>query len=43
VHTSGELVRLLHGAGFADVALLDGDGTSPYALGSRRLIAVATA
>jgi len=43
VHTTGEVVRLLQGAGFRDVVLLDGDGTSPYELGSRRLIAVATA
>jgi len=43
VHTSGELVRLLHGAGFADVELRAGDGASPYELGSPLLIAVATA
>jgi SAM-dependent methyltransferase len=43
VHTSGEVVRLLSGAGFGDVRLLGADGASPYALGSRRLIAVATA
>jgi cyclopropane fatty-acyl-phospholipid synthase-like methyltransferase len=43
VHTSGEVVRLLHGAGFTDVVLLGADGTSPYELGSRRLIVVATA
>jgi SAM-dependent methyltransferase len=41
VHTSGELVRMLTGAGFAGVRLLDGDGERPYELGSRRLIAVA--
>jgi SAM-dependent methyltransferase len=43
VHTSGELVRLLRAAGFADVELRAGDGASPYELGSPRLIAVATA
>jgi SAM-dependent methyltransferase len=43
VHTAGEVVRLLHGAGFRDVALLGADGTDPYELGSPRLIAVATA
>ena len=43
VHTAGELVRLLEGAGFADVSLLGGDGSSEYALGSPRLIAVASA
>jgi SAM-dependent methyltransferase len=41
VHTSGELVRLLHAAGFADVDLRAGDGASPFELGSPRLIAVA--
>jgi SAM-dependent methyltransferase len=43
VHTTGEVVRLLHGAGFAGVELLGADGTSRYELGSSRLIAVATA
>ena len=43
VHTSGEVVRLLHGAGFRDVKLLGADGARPYELGSSRLIAVATA
>ena len=43
VHTAAEVVRLLHGAGFDDVRLLSEDGTTPYALGARRLIAVATA
>jgi SAM-dependent methyltransferase len=43
VHTTGEVVRLLRGAGFRDVALLGADGTSAYELGAPRLIAVATA
>ena len=43
VHTIGELVRMLHDAGFGDVALLGPDGAGPYELGSPRLIAVATA
>jgi SAM-dependent methyltransferase len=43
VHTTGELVRLLQGAGFGDVVLLGADGTSAYELGSARLIATATA
>jgi SAM-dependent methyltransferase len=43
IHTSGELVRLLRGAGFSAVQLQAGDGESPYELGSPRLIAVATA
>jgi cyclopropane fatty-acyl-phospholipid synthase-like methyltransferase len=43
VHTTGEVVRLLHAAGFRDVALLGADGASPYEPGSGRLIAVATA
>jgi hypothetical protein len=43
VHTTGEVVRLLHAAGFGDVELLGGDGASAYALGARRMIAVATA
>ena len=42
VHTTGEVVRLLRGAGFAGVELLGADGAS-YELGSSRLIAVATA
>ena len=42
VHTAGELVRLLHAAGFAEVALLAGDAATPYELGAPRLIAVAT-
>ena len=41
VHTSGELVRMLRAAGFADVALSDGEGA--FKLGSPRLVAVATA
>ena len=40
VHTSGEVVRMLRGAGFEQVELLDGSG--PYQLGSRRMIAVAS-
>ena len=43
VHTAGEVVRMLRGAGFAEVQLLGADGESPYELGSPRLIAVATA
>jgi SAM-dependent methyltransferase len=44
VHTAGEVVRMLRGAGFAEVELLGGgDGTAPYALGSRRMVAVAKA
>jgi hypothetical protein len=43
VHTTGEVVRLLRGAGFAGVVLLGADGTSAYEVGSSRLIAVATA
>jgi SAM-dependent methyltransferase len=43
VHTTGEVVRMLEGAGFRNVELLGADGTSPYELGSRRLVAVATA
>lgn len=41
VHTSGEVVRMLRGAGFGEVELLAGDGVAPYELGSPRLIAVA--
>jgi SAM-dependent methyltransferase len=41
VHTSGEVVRMLRAAGFADVTLSDGEGA--FALGSPRLVAVATA
>jgi SAM-dependent methyltransferase len=43
VHTTGEVVRLLHAAGFGDVELLGADGTSAYELGSPRLIVVASA
>lgn len=43
VHTSGEIVRLVQAAGFGDVELLAGDGTSAYELGSSRLIVVAAA
>jgi SAM-dependent methyltransferase len=43
VHTTGEVVRLLQDAGFAEVVLLGADGTAPYELGSRRMIAIATA
>lgn len=43
VHTTGEVVRFLDEAGFADVALLGADGERPYEVGSPRLIAVATA
>ncbi|MEZ5100682.1 MAG: class I SAM-dependent methyltransferase [Thermoleophilia bacterium] len=43
VHTTGELVRLLLGAGFAEVDLRGPDGIAPFALGDPRLIAVARA
>jgi len=43
IHTAAEVVRLLLGAGFGDVRLLGGDGTTPYALGAPRMIAIATA
>jgi SAM-dependent methyltransferase len=43
VHTTGEVVRMLHAAGFGDVELRGADGAAPYALGSGRLIAIATA
>ena len=43
VHTAGEVVRMLEGAGFGAVRLVGPDGTSPYELGSPRLIAVAAA
>ena len=43
VHTTGEVVRLLVGAGFGEVALLGPDGVTAYELGTPRLIAVATA
>lgn len=42
VHTAGEIVRLLRGAGFDRVELLDGDGQGPFELGGGRLIAVAS-
>ena len=34
---------MLRRAGFADVNLLSGEGDEPYALGSSRMVAVATA
>lgn len=40
VHTTGELVRLLHGAGFADVELRGPDGVAPFELGDPRLVVV---
>jgi hypothetical protein len=43
VHTIGEIVRLLKAAGFRKVELRGQDGTSPFRLGSPRLIAIATA
>ncbi len=43
VHTTGEVVRMLHAAGFGETKLLGSDGTTPYELGSPRLIAVARA
>ncbi|WP_170179348.1 class I SAM-dependent methyltransferase [Solirubrobacter pauli] len=39
VHTTGEVVRMLHAAGFADVELRGDDG--PYEVGAPRMIAVA--
>ena len=43
VHTSGELVRMLRAAGFAEVELRGADGTTPYELGAAKLIVVAVA
>jgi len=43
VHTAGEVVRMLRDAGFGAIELRGADGQEPYALGSPRLIAVATA
>ena len=37
-----EVVRLLHGAGFEAVELFGADGTSPYEIGSGKMIAVAS-
>ena len=42
VHTTGEVVRMLEAAGFESIALKGPDGTRPYALGDRRMIAVAS-
>ena len=42
VHTAGEVVRMLEGAGFGAVRLVGGTAR-PYELGSPRLIAVAAA
>jgi SAM-dependent methyltransferase len=42
VHTTGEVVRLLHAAGFENVELRGPDGQTPYELGDRRMIAVAS-
>jgi SAM-dependent methyltransferase len=42
VHTTGEVVRLLRAAGFADVELRGPDGRSRYELGDRRMIALAS-
>jgi SAM-dependent methyltransferase len=41
VHTTGEVVRLLRGAGFDDVELRGPDGVRSYELGDKRLIALA--
>jgi SAM-dependent methyltransferase len=41
VHTTGEVVRMLEAAGFAEIALKGPDGTRDYALGDHRMIAVA--
>ena len=43
VHTTGEVVRMLHAAGFERIALKGPDGAREYALGDRRMIAVAGA
>jgi SAM-dependent methyltransferase len=43
VYTAAEVARLLAAAGFTGIRLLGEDGATPYALGSPRLIAVATA
>jgi SAM-dependent methyltransferase len=43
IHTAGELVRLLRAAGFGDVELRGPDGTGAYAVGDRRVVAVAAA
>jgi SAM-dependent methyltransferase len=40
VYTAAEVVRLLAGAGFAEVALYGDADASPYRLGSHRLLAV---
>jgi hypothetical protein len=40
VHTTGEVVHMLRGAGFRDVELLSAPGV-PYELGAPRMIAVA--
>ena len=42
VYTAAEVTRLLAAAGFTGIRLLSEDGVEPYALGSPRLIAVAT-
>jgi SAM-dependent methyltransferase len=42
VHTTGDVVRLLHAAGFAEVELRGPDGEARYELGDRRMIAVAS-
>jgi SAM-dependent methyltransferase len=41
VHTTGEVVRMLQAAGFEQIALKGPDGIAEYALGDRRMIAVA--
>jgi 2-polyprenyl-3-methyl-5-hydroxy-6-metoxy-1,4-benzoquinol methylase len=41
VHTTGEVVRMLQSAGFTDIELRGPDGLAPFALGDRRMIAVA--
>jgi 2-polyprenyl-3-methyl-5-hydroxy-6-metoxy-1,4-benzoquinol methylase len=41
VHTTGEVVRMLEAAGFTEIALKGPDGTRDYALGDKRMIAVA--
>jgi SAM-dependent methyltransferase len=43
VHTTGELVRMLRGAGFSSVDLRGPDGFKPYELGDGKVVVVAEA
>ena len=43
VHTTGEVVRMLTAVGYTEVELRGPDGTAPFAVGDRRMIALATA